>query len=323
MKLSITRALLVLVAMAGIAPALHAQEYPDRPIRLILGYAAGGGPDVTARVIGQQMSQLLGQPVIVENRLGAGGIVASQAVAKAAPDGYTLLIGETGQLGIVPHLFKNLPFDPVKDFAPVALISIQPLLIASSTKSGITSLQQMIAEAKANPGKLSYGSSGIGTLHHLAMEILKAELGLDMTHVPYKGAGQSVPALLTGEVPLLVAGLPLVRPHARAGKAHLLGVTTGARSEFAPDVLAIGEVVKGFDFAAEVGLLAPAGIPPAIMKKLSDTVKMAMQNPELLSKFKDSGMTPKFTTPEDYAKLLARNYTMYGKAVGIAKVPAN
>ncbi len=323
MKLSIRRALWVLVAMAGIAPALHAQEYPDRPIRLILGYAAGGGPDVTARVTGHQMSHLLGQSVIVENRLGAGGVVASQAVAKAAPDGYTLLIGETGQLGIVPHLMKNLPFDPVKDFAPVALLGIQPLLIASSTRSGIKSLHQMIAEARANPGKLSYGSSGIGTLHHLAMEILKAELGLDMTHVPYKGSGQSVPALLSGEVPLLVTGIPVVGPHARAGKAYLLGVTTGTRSEFAPDVPAIGEVVKGFDFAAEVGLLAPAGTPSAIIKKLSDTVRMAMQNPELLSKFKESGMTPKFTTPDDYTKLLARNYTMYGNAVRIAKVPAN
>lgn len=323
MKFSITRTALVLAAMGLIAPALHAQEYPDRPIRFILGYAAGGGPDVTARVTGLYMSQLLGQPVIVENRLGAGGVVSSQAVAKAAPDGYTLLIGETGQLGIVPHLMKNLSFDPVKDFAPVGLIGIQPLLIASSAKSGIKSLQQMIAEAKANPGKLSYGSSGIGTLHHLSMEILKADLGLDLIHVPYKGSGQSVPALLTGEVPLLVTGIPVIGPHARAGKANLLGVTTGARSEFAPDVPAIGEVVKGFDFAAEVGLLAPAGTPPAIIKKLSDTLRMAMQHPDLLSKFRDSGMTPKFTTPEDYAKLLARNYTMYGKAVALAKVPAN
>ena len=322
MKSPFKRALLVILAMAA-TTSLHAQEYPDRPIRFILGYAAGGGPDVIARVTGQYLSQLLGQPVLVENRLGAGGIVSSQAVAKAAPDGYTLLIGETGQLGIVPHLFRNLTYDPVKDFAPVALIGIQPLLIASSAKSGIRTLQQMVAEARANPGKLSYGSSGIGTLHHLAMEILKFDLGMDIVHVPYKGSGQSVPALLTGEVPLLVTGIPVVMPHAKAGKANLLGVTTAARSEFAPDVPGIAEVAKGLDFAAEVGLLAPAGTPPAIIRKLSDSLKAIMQNPELLSKFREAGMTPKFTTPEDYAILLARNYATYGKAIAIAKVPTN
>jgi tripartite-type tricarboxylate transporter receptor subunit TctC len=323
MKLSIKGVLVVFAVLFGVAPALHAQEYPDRPIRFILGYAAGGGPDVTARVTGQYMSQLLGQPVIVENRLGAGGVVATQAVVKAAPDGYTLLIGETGQLGIVPHLMKNLPFDTVKDLAPIALISIQPLLIASSAKSGIKSLQQMVAEARANPGKLTYGSSGIGTLHHLAMEILKADLGIDIVHVPYKGSGQSVPALLAGDVPLLVTGIPVVMPHARAGKAHLLAVTSAERSEFAPEVPAIADVAKGFNFGAEVGLLAPAGTPPAVIRKLSDTLRTAMQNPELLSKFKDSGLTPKYSTPDGYAELLRNNYRVYEKAVKAANVPSN
>ena len=234
MKLNISRrialALCAAAAMILAIPAAQAQQYPERPIRFVLGYAAGGGPDVTARVTAQHMSQLLGQSVIVENRLGAGGVVASQAVLGAPADGYTLLIGETGQLGIVPHLIKGLNFDPLKDFVPVGLISIQPLLIASSAKSGIQTLQQMIAEARANPGKLTYGSSGIGTLHHLVMEILKADLGIDITHIPYKGSGQSVPALLAGDVPLLVTGIPVITPHAKTGKAHLLAVTSGERS---------------------------------------------------------------------------------------------
>ena len=310
-------------AMMLAAPALQAQQYPERPVRFILGYAAGGGPDVTARVTAQHMSQLLGQPVIVENRLGAGGVVASQAVISAPADGYTLLIGETGQLGIVPHLIKSLPFDPLKDFAPIGLISIQPLLIASSAKSGIQTLSQMIAEARANPGKLTYGSSGIGTLHHLVMEVLKADLGIDITHIPYKGSGQSVPALLAGDVPLLVTGIPVITPHAKAGKAYLLAVTSGERSEFAPEATPIADTVKGFDFAAEVGLLAPAGTPPAIIKKLSDTLKVAMQNKELLARFKEGGLTPKYSTPEAYAELLRKNYQLYEKAVRVAKVPAN
>ncbi len=325
MRLSIKQAFLALAAMTLAAPALHAQpqNYPERPIRFILGYAAGGGPDVTARVTGQHLSQLLGQPVIVENRLGAGGVVAGQAVASAAPDGYTLLIGETGQLGIVPHLMKNLPFDTVKDLTPVGLISIQPLLVAASAKSGIKTLQQLITEAKANPGRLAYGSSGIGTLHHLAMEILKADLGLDIVHVPYKGSGQSVPALLAGDVPLLVTGIPVVTPHAKAGKVYLLGVTTAERSEFAPEVPSLAEVDKSFDYAAEVGLLAPTGTPAAVIRKLSDSLRTVMQNRDLLAKFKDSGLTPKYTTPEGYAELLRRNYRVYEKAVKAANVPAN
>ncbi len=323
MKLFIKNALLALAAFAFAAPALQAQEYPDRPIRFILGYAAGGGPDITARVTGQYLSQLLGQPVIVENRLSAGGIVAGQAVAKSAPDGYTLLIGETGQLGIVPHLMKNLPYDAVKDLAPVALLTIQPLLLASSAPSGIKTLQQLITEAKANPGKLAYGSSGIGTLHHLAMEILKANLGLDIVHVPYKGSGQSVPALLAGDVPLLMTGIPVVTPHAKAGRAFLLGVTTAERSEFAPDVPSLAEVDKSFDFAAEVGLLAPTGTPPAVIRKLSDSMRRVMQTPDALAKLREGGLTPKFTTPEGYADLIRRNYTIYGNAVRVARVPAN
>lgn len=316
----------VLCALAAIAfatPALQAQGYPDRPIRFLIGYAAGGAPDITARVTGQHLSQLLGQPVIVENRPSAGGVVAGQAVAKSAPDGHTLLIGETGQLGIVPHLIKNLPYDAVKDLAPVALLTIQPLLLASSAPSGIKTVQQMIAQAKANPGKLAYGSSGIGTLHHLAMEILKANLGLDIVHVPYKGSGQSVPALLAGDVPLLMTGISLVSPHAKAGRAFLLGVTSAERSEFAREVPPLADVDKSFDFAAEVGLLAPTGTPPAVIRKLADSLRRVMQMPEVLAKLHDAGLTPKFTSPEGYADLIQRNFTIYGNAVRVAKIPAN
>ncbi len=325
MKLSIGRALFVLAAITFAAPATHAQaqQYPERTIRFILGYSTGGGPDFTARVTGQYLSQLLGQPVIVENRLGAGGVVAGMAVAGAAPDGYTLLIGETGQLSIAPHLMKSMPYDPIKDLVPVGRISGSALLLASSPKSGIRSLQQLVAEAKANPGKLSYGSSGIGTMHHLAMEILKADLGLDIIHVPFKGSGQAVPALLAGDVQLLLSGISIVTPYAKTGKVYLLGATTAERSEFAPEVPPIAEVDKGFDYGAEIGLLAPVGTPPAVIKKLSDSLGTVLQNRELLEKFKDGSVAPRYTTPEGYAERLRRDYQLYGKAVKAANVPAN
>ena len=315
--------LLLLAVCLGLASSASAQDYPNRAIRFILGYAAGGGPDITARVTAQHLSQILGQPVIVENRLGAGGIVSAAGVAKAAPDGYTLLIGETGQLGIVPHLSKNLPFDVTKDFTPVALLSIQPLLLAAGGKTQIRSLQDMLREARANPGKLNFGSSGIGTLHHLVMELVKHELNLDITHVPYKGSGQSVPALLGGEVQLLVTGIPNVMPHARAGTVQLLGVSSATRSEFAPEAPPIAEIVKGFDYTAEVGLLGPAGMPPEVVKRLTDALAKAFQSPELVAEYKKGGLLPRLSTPEAYAQLLRRNLDVYGKAVRVANVPAN
>ncbi len=320
---SVRNALIAFAAIAFAAPALQAQEYPDRPIRLILGFAAGGGPDATARVTAQQLSPLLGQPVVVENRTGASGVIAVQAVLGAQPDGYTLLVGETGQLGILPHLSKTLPYETMKDFAPISLLSVQPLVLAASAKSGIKSLQQMIAEAKANPGKLAYGSSGVGTLHHLAIEILKSQLGIDMIHVPFKGSGQAMPALLAGDVPLLMSGLQQAHGHARAGKINLLGVTTGARSEFLPEVPSFGEVSKGFDYAAEVGLLAPRGTPPAVVKRLSEALRTALQSADLIAKFKEQYMTPKFSTPEEYREVLRRNLEVYGNVVRTAKIPSN
>lgn len=319
----IRKTLLGLAASLAFASAAVAQDYPNRAIRFVVGYAAGGGPDITARATAHHLSKILGQPVIVENRLGAGGIVSAASIAKSAPDGYTLLVGETGQLGIVPHLSKSLPFDATRDFTPIALLSIQPLLIAAAGATPIRSMSDLVREARANPGKLNFGSSGIGTLHHLVMEMVKHELGLNIIHVPYKGSGQSVPALLGGEVQLLVTGIPNVMPHARAGTVHLLGVSSAARSEFAPDVPPIAEVVKGFDYTAEVGLLGPAGLPPEVLQRLTDALQKAFHNPDLLADYRKGGLTPKLSSPGAYAQLLKRNFEVYGKIVRIANVPAN
>lgn len=315
--------MLGLALLAGLNAAAWAQDYPNRPIRFVVGYAAGGAPDIAARVTAQHLSKILGQPVVVENRLGSGGIVSAASIAKSAPDGYALLVGETGQLGIVPHLQKALPFDVTKDFTPIGLLGVQPLLLAAGGKTSIRSLQEMAREARANPGKLNFGSSGVGTLHHLIGEMMKHELGLDIVHVPYKGSGQSVPALLAGEVQLLVTGIPIIMPHARAGSVHLLGVSSATRSEFAPEVPPIAELVKGFDYSAEIGLLGPAGMPTEVVTRLTDALQNAFQNSELLAEYRKAGITPRLSSPETYASLLRRNLEVYGRIVRIAKIPAN
>ena len=189
-----------------------AQEYPNRPVKLIVPYAAGGAPDVLARLIGQRLSETLGQWFVVENRAGAGGIAACEAVAKAPADGYTLLVPDVPQLAINPYLFSKLSYDPVKDFAPVSIIAMTPMFIVVSPSLNVDSLPALIALAKSKPGQLSYASAGIGSLHHIAMESLKVAAGIDLVHVPYKGTGQSVPAFVAGDVAVLVSTLAAVEP---------------------------------------------------------------------------------------------------------------
>ena len=203
------------------------------------------------------------------------------------------------------------------------MVTSSELLLAASPKSGIRTLQQLVSEARANPGKLSYGSSGIGTVHHLAMEIFLSDLGLNIVHVPFKGSGQAVPALLAGDVPLLLTGIPVVTPYAKAGRVTLLGVTSASRAEAVPDIPPMADVDKGFDYTVEIGLLAPAGTHPAIIRKLSDTVKTAMQSPELLKRYHDGSLTTKYLPTEAYAALLKRNYQVYEKAIKAANIRSN
>ena len=235
--------------------AVSAQDYPNRPVRLIVPSAAGGAPDVFARVVGQRLSEAMGQQFIVENRPGAGGISASEAVAKAVPDGYTLLVPDIPQLAINPFMFSKLPYDPQKDFAPVSLIASIPLFLVVQPSAQINSVAELVAAARANPGKMNYGSAGIGSLHHILMESFKGALGLNIVHVPYKGSGQSTPAFIGGDVTMLVTALAAIGPHVKAGKAKLLAVSSLARSPQEPDVPAVSESVAGFDFTSEIGLL--------------------------------------------------------------------
>ena len=220
-----------------------AQEYPNRPVKLMVPYAAGGAPDVLARLIAQRLSETLGQSFVVENRAGAGGIAACEAVAKASADGYTLLVPDVPQLAINPYLFAKLSYDPVKDFAPVSIIAMTPMFIVVSPSLNADTLPALIALAKSKPGQLTYASAGIGSLHHIAMESLKVAVAMDLVHVPYKGTGQSVPAFVAGDVAVLVSTLAAVEPFVKSGKAKLLAGTPAKRTSRTPDVPSVSEFI--------------------------------------------------------------------------------
>jgi tripartite-type tricarboxylate transporter receptor subunit TctC len=293
-----------------------AQDYPNRPIRVVVPYAAGGLPDTMARLVGAKMSEALGQQMVVENRGGAGGIVGTTEVVKAAPDGYALLVADVGQIAINPHLFAKLPYDPLKDLVGVSLMGTSALYLVAHPSVPANNMAELVALIKAQPGKLSYGSSGTGSIHHLATEALKVGLGLDIVHVPYKGAGQSVPALLGGQVALLYAALPTVEGHYKSGKVKILAVSTPQRSPQTPEVPTVAEAgLSGYDFVAEIGLYAPAGTPHDVVAKLSQQAARAVKHPEVVQRFKQLGIEPVGSTPEALAAQNRVNYEKYARVV--------
>lgn len=312
----------LVVACLGFAAVSYAQDYPNRPVKLLVGYVPGGGPDMVARALAQKLTEILGQPFVVENKPGAGGTLATGLAAKSPADGYTLLVGETGQLVIAPYIYKNLSYKTLKDFAPVALVSSEPLLLVSSKKSGIKTVQDLVQQAKANPGNLSYGSSGVGTIHHIAGEVLGSGLGLDLMHIPYKGSGQSVPAILSGDVPLLVSSFAGAGSHIRAGTLNLLAVTTAARIPSMPNVPAVSEMIKGYEFPSEVGILAPAGLPPAVLIKLSAAIKLACDSPDFIAKFKETSTIVSYKSTVEYTENLKTNLQKYADAAKLSKINA-
>ena len=324
MKLKFMKLALTATAMMAIATGLFAQEYPSKPVKIIVGYVPGGGPDFVARSLGQKLTEILGQPFVVENRPGAGATTATAQVARMPADGYTLLLGETGQLVIAPFIYKNLAYDPVKDFTPISLVGTSSgMLLVSNPRSSIKTIQDLVREAKANPGKIDYGSSGIGSIHHIAMEVFKADAGLDIMHIPYKGSGQSVASILAGDVPLLFTSVPAAGSHIRAGTLSLLAVSAPNRMPAYPDIPSLSEIVKDYDYLSEMGLLAPAGLPAEVLAKLSKAIKLAAESPDLLEAFKKNHYILKYTTPAEYAENIRRNLKKYERAVRIAKVPVN
>ena len=309
---------LAAIAVAQAVFAQGAKTYPDKSVRVIVGYSPGGLPDTIARVIGQKLAERWGQQFVVENKPGANGILGAEFVAKGAPDGYTLLMTDNSTHAIIPFLFTKLPYDADRDLIPVSLTARAPLFLAVHPSVKANSFQELIVLIRAEPGKYSYGSSGIGSTHHLCMEYLKSSLNLDMTHVPYKGTGQSVPALVGGQVPMVFSGYPTLAAHAKDGRVKLLAINSLKRSELAPDVPAIAETIPGFDFAPTFGMFAPNGTPREIIVKIGADVAQVVKLPDIIERMKNLGIEPLGVSGDDWAPMLRADAERYAKAVKIS-----
>ena len=288
--------------------------YPTKPIRLIVPFAAGGTTSILARLLADRMSQSIGQPIVVDNRPGAGGNVGMDLVAKAEPDGYTILMGPIG-LAINPALYSKMPFDPLKDLAPIGLYGGVPNLLVVNPSVPATNLAEFIAYAKANPGKLNYASNGNGTSSHLAAEMLKSAAGLNIVHVPYKGGAPAMQDLIGGQVTMLFDQMPAVLPQVKSGRVRVLGVSSIKHSAAAPDIPPIADTLPGFDMLVWFGLLAPQGTLSAIIGKLNGEMVKALNEPAFQAQLVGMGVTPMPGSPETFSRYLQSETTRWAKVV--------
>ena len=296
------------------ADAALAQAYPNRPIRIVVPYPAGGATDQMARIIQQPMQELLGQPVIIDTRGGAAGAIGTEAVARSAPDGYTLVFGNSGPNAMGPAM-KKMPYDPVKDLAPISLVTTLPLFLAVHPSVPANNTRELLALVKANPDKFNYGSVGIGSASHLIGEYFNFVSGLRMTHVPYKGGAPAMVGFIGGEVQVMfMTGLDGL-PHARAGKLRVLAVATDRATELAPGVPTVAEAVPGFNGNVWFGLLAPAGTPPEVIAKLQDAVAKAVARPAVKKAFADMSVDAVSNTPEQFTRLIAAELAQWTRVV--------
>lgn len=281
-------------ALCWLLSPVQAQTFPSKPLRLIIGFSAGGSSDILARLLAQGLTERLGQQVIVENRLGASGIISADVVVKSPPDGYTLLLGVPGPIITSPALGMKLPYDPIKDLVPVVLVAHTPMAFVVSSTVPVDNLQELIAYAKANPGKLNYASTGAGSMTHLSMEMLKHAAGVDIRHVPYKGAVSAIPDLIAGNVQMMMdAGWDNTLPHVKTGKLKYMGVSSIKRSSAQPQVPTIAEGgFPGFDASPWYGVFAPAGIPAGVRTRLAKEVAAVVESPSVRKRFADLGFEP-------------------------------
>lgn len=312
---SLAATLLAAAALASSIPANAQGAYPNRPIKFVVPYAPGGLPDTVARIFAQRLGDKLGQPVIVDNRPGANGVVAAQAIATAPKDGYTFLVTDGSMFSINPSIYKNLGYDYKRDFMPVSLAARAPLYLAVNPKVPASTLQEFVALARSRPGTLNYGSSGIGSTHHLSMEAMKAALGIDLTHVPFKGTGQSVPALIGGQIDVLFSALPSLAGFVKAGQVRLLASNALQRSSQEPNIPTIAEIIPGFDFAPIVGVLAGTGTPVSAIELVSLQMSRIAKMPEVIQTLNLAGIDPIGGSPADYNKAILGENERLAKAI--------
>ena len=311
-------------ALCGLAAALvlavastaHAQPYPSKPIHFVVPYPAGGPLDTVARLLGQKVSESVKQTVIVENKPGAGGNIGADFVAKSAPDGYTILMGAVATHAINPTLYSHIPYDPVKDFAPVTEVAWTPNVLVVNPSLPVTSVKEFIAYAKAHPNQLNFGSGSTGSAGHLAGELFKSMAGVQMVHVPYKGAAPAMQDLIGGQIQLMFDNLASSLGQIRAGRVRALAVTTLKRSSLAPDLPTIAESgLPGFDISTWFGVFAPGGTPQPIVRKLHDEFVQALRAPDVQAKFRTLGAEPVGNTPEEFAAYIRSESQKYAKVI--------
>ena len=309
----IVRIALVAGALLAAGTPMAQSAYPVKAIKIIAPVQPGGGVDLVARQIGERLGRSLGQPVVIENQSGGGGIVGSQATARAAPDGYTLMVGYVGTHGTNPAV-RKLPYDAVKDFTPIAMVGGTPNVLVVPPSLPVQTLPEFIAYAKANKGKLSYGSSGPGTLTHLAMEQLKVATDIDMIHVAYRGIGPAITDILGGQTQALFPGLAAALPHIKAGKVRPLAVTGTKRHPLLPDVPTFEELgFKGFDGVQWYGIVGPAKMPAAIVKRLNDEIDKMLADPELRERLSGEALDPMPMSPEQFGQYMREDIARWSK----------
>jgi tripartite-type tricarboxylate transporter receptor subunit TctC len=313
------RTLLALTLTVASAAAALAQSYPAKPVRVVVTFPPGGTPDIYGRVMSSELSRMWNQSVVVENRTGAGGTIGTDFVAKAAPDGYTLLFAADASITIAPHLYSKLPYDPVRDLAPIVNVTTGPFVLMANPAFAPNNVKELIALVQTQPGKVSYASSGAGGQQHLAMEYIRTMAGgMDMIHVPYKGFGQGIADVLANQVPLIFGGITASIQITRSGKLKALGVTSPHRAKALPDVPAIAETLPGFDIQAWYGFMAPAGTPREIVKKIHDDSVAIIRRADFLERLDRDGIEPVANTPEQFAAQIKADIAKMGKIVQAA-----
>ena len=306
--------------LLGLPGSAVAQSYPSRPITIVIGYTPGAVSDLAARTIGEGLHQAWGQPVIVDNRPGSGGNIGAGFVSRAAPDGYTIMVGTDAQMASNVHLYKHVGFDPVKDFAPVAYAGVNIICLAINAQLPINSVADLIAYAKQNPGKLSYGTSGVGSPHHLAGELLRQKTGIDIQHVPYRGGGAAVNDLLGGHIGMAFLSLSAAVPHLNTGKIRIVAVVEKTRYAAMPDIPTVGETVPGFEMASWLGIFAPAGTPADVIAKLNDGIAKVLTVDGVKQKLANLGLVVVAGKPDELANVVKDGLKVRGELVKAAGI---
>jgi len=312
---------LLIASLMLVAGSLHAQDYPNKPILLVVPFAPGGSSDFLSRLIGAKLTEAWKQQVVVESRPGGAGNIAMDAVQRAKPDGYTLILGHVGTLAVNPAMFAKLPYDPIKGFVPVGMIATVPTLLLVNPSVPAKNFKEFLALAKAKPGTIYYGSAGNGSSGHLAMEYLKQAANIDLTHVPYKGTGPMVTDLLGGQTQATFTGATPLIPHIKQGKLRPIAVGGTKRIAALPDVPTVAESgLPGFETSQWYGILAPAGTPDAIVKKLNTELNRILKSPEVVERMTADGSVPQGSTPEEFAKFIDSEQKRWGQVVKTANI---